>query len=49
MTSKDLLIYAKYAWIEELWEAEEFATIAGLLETDSSQMTPSLLALHAKI
>ena len=46
---EDLLLYAKYAWVEELWEAEEFATIAGLLETDSSQMTPSLLALHAKI
>jgi len=46
---EDLLLYAKYAWVEELWEAEEFATIAGLLETDSSQMTSSLLALYAKI
>lgn len=46
---EDLLQYSKYAWIEELWDADKFETIAGLLETDSSPMTPALLALHAKI
>jgi len=46
---EDLLEYSKYAWIEELWDADKFETIAGLLETGSSPMTPALLALHAKI
>jgi tetratricopeptide (TPR) repeat protein len=46
---EDLLECAKYAWIEELWDAEEFETIAGLLEGGSAPMTPTLLALHAKI
>jgi len=46
---EDLREYAKYAWIEELWNADEYETIAGLLETGSSPMTPALLALHAKI
>ena len=46
---EDLLEYAKYAWIEELWDAEKFETIAGLLETGFAPTTPALLALHAKI
>jgi len=46
---EDLLEYAKYAWIEALWDGEKFETIAELLQTDSSQITPALFALQAKI
>jgi len=46
---EDLGEYAKYAWIEELWEAEKFETIAGLLETRLAPTMPALLALHAKL
>ena len=46
---EDLREYAKYAWIEELWAAEKFEAIAGLLETGFAPTTPALLALYAKI
>ena len=46
---EDLREYAKYAWIEQLWDAEKFETIAGLLETGFAPTMPALLALHAKI
>ncbi len=46
---EDLREYARYAWIEELWDAEKFETIAALLETRLAPRMPALLALHAKI
>ena len=46
---EDLLEYAKYAWIQELWDTEKYDTLADLLQTGPCEMTPELLALQAKI
>ncbi|MCP4689410.1 MAG: hypothetical protein GY859_15255, partial [Desulfobacterales bacterium] len=41
---ENLRQYARYEWIEKLWEAEKFETIAELLESDP----PTLLGPRAK-
>jgi tetratricopeptide (TPR) repeat protein len=41
--------YSTLAWIEKLWEAEEWRSIADILENYMGPLTPTLLALNAKV
>ncbi|BBO92713.1 tetratricopeptide repeat protein [Desulfosarcina ovata] len=41
--------HAVFAWIEELWEKEDFHTIEKILGTSALPLTPDLLALKAKV
>ncbi len=46
---ENLYAYGRSAWIEELWEAEEFEAISDILTTASGPLTPALVALNAKV
>lgn len=37
------------AWIEQLWEAQDFEAIADILKTGADPLTPVLVALNAKV
>jgi len=45
---ENLVEYCRYAWIEELWDKEEFTKVAELLKTVSHPMRSDLLPLTAK-
>lgn len=46
---ENLYEYGTFAWIEELWEAQEFETVADILKTTAGPLTPALVALNAKV
>lgn len=48
-TLEGLYDYSASAWIEALWEAEEWETIADILKNYPGPFTPTLLALNAKV
>jgi tetratricopeptide (TPR) repeat protein len=41
--------YGTLAWIKKLWEAEEWQSIADILKNYNGPLTPTLLALNAKV
>lgn len=46
---ENLYAYGTSAWIEELWEAQEFEAIADILTTAAGPLTPALAELNAKV